>query len=263
MPGGRWSDLVRAAALLATVAVVTFGALTWIAGAGLGWINALSAPGSVQSYLSISTTLAVGAGRIGMLLGLGDHTAGTIAVMQPLGTAVGAALALFVMWRCWQRHLEPIQGLGIALGAFVLLSPVIQPWYLLWAALPLAASTSFSGYRRATVWLTAIFAVIIMPNGATIPVFTIVQAVVVAGLVVGGVWLWLRRSGLPETHPIAGGIVHPVASARGPKTPGPESRSPVIGAAGAVIGTGDAVIGVPPGSTDTTQIAPDPYSREA
>ena len=93
------------------------------------------------------------------------------------------------MWRCWQRQLEPIQGLGIALGAFVLLSPVIQPWYLLWAALPLAASTSFSGYRRATVWLTAIFAVIIMPNGATIPVFTIVQAVVVAAMVVGGVLL--------------------------------------------------------------------------
>jgi alpha-1,6-mannosyltransferase len=261
--GGRWSDLVRATGLLATVAIVTFGALTWIAGAGLGWIHALSAPGSVQSYLSISTTLAVGAGQIGMLLGLGDHTAGTIAVMQPLGTAVGAALALFLMWRCWQRHLEPIQGLGIALGAFVLLSPVIQPWYLLWAALPLAASTSFSGYRRATVWLTAIFAVIIMPNGSTIPVFTIVQAVVVAALVVGGVLLRMRRSGLPETHPIAGGIVHPVASARGPKLLNPESGDVVPGTGDAMIRTGGAVIGVPPGSTDTTQIAPDPYSREA
>ncbi len=38
-----------------------------------------------------------------------------------------------------------------------------------------------------TVWLTAVFAVIIMPNGGTIPVFTIVQAVVVAALVAAGV----------------------------------------------------------------------------
>ncbi len=237
--GGRWSDLFRAAGLIAGVAVLTFGLLTALAGAGLGWIHALSAPGSVQSYLSISTTLAVGAGQIGLLLGLGDHTNGTIEVMQPLGTAVGAALAVFVMWRCWQRHLEPIQGLGVALGAFVLLSPVIQPWYLLWAALPLAASTSFSGYRRATVWLTAIFAVIIMPNGATIPVFTIVQAVVVAAIVVCGVLLLLRRSGLPQSHPPAGGLVHPVA------------------------GSPTTVIGVPPSSSNATDDVRDPYSREA
>ena len=143
------------------------------------------------------------------------------------------------MWRCWQRHLEPIQGLGIALGAFVLLSPVIQPWYLLWAALPLAASTSFSGYRRATVWLTAVFAVIIMPNGATIPVFTIVQAVVVAAIVVCGVLLLLRRSGLPQSHPPAGGLVHPVA------------------------GSPTTVIGVPPSSSNATDDVRDPYSREA
>ncbi len=237
--GGRWRDLVWVSGLLAAVAIVTFGLLTVLAGAGLGWIHALSAPGSVQSYLSISTTLGVGTGWIGLLLGLGDHTDSTIAFMQPVGTAVGAGLAVFVMWRCWQRRLEPIQGLGIALGAFVLLSPVIQPWYLLWAALPLAASTSFSGYRRATVWLTAVFAVIIMPNGATIPRFTIVQAVVVAALVVGGVLWWLRRSGLPESHPPPGGLVHPVAAAPG------------------------AVIGVPSTSTDTTEDAVDPYSREA
>jgi alpha-1,6-mannosyltransferase len=210
----------------------------------------------VQSYLSISTSLAVGAGQIGVLLGLGDHTAGTIAVMQPFGTLVGAALAILVMWRCWQRHLEPIQGLGIALGAFVLLSPVIQPWYLLWAALPLAVSTSFSGYRRATVWLTAIFAVIIMPNGATIPVFTIVQAVLVAAMVVGGVLLWLRRSGLPQTHPLAGGIVHPVASVRVQETQTAET-------ANTRMAIGDAVIGVAPDGADPTRSAPDPYSREA
>jgi len=212
--GGRWPDLFRYAGLLAVVLVATFGLLTVAAGVGLGWISALSAPGSVRSFLSLSTTLAVGAGQIGLLLGLGDHTLGAIEVMQPLGTAVGLSLAVFVMWRCWRQRVEPMQGLGIALGAFVLLSPVIQPWYLLWAALPLAASTGLSRYRRATVWLTAFFAIVIMPNGATIPVFTIVQGVAVAAVVVGGVLLRLRRTGLPESEPAPGGMLHPALSPR-------------------------------------------------
>ena len=229
--GNRWADLLRFAGLIGAITVITFGLLSVAADVGLGWIHALSAPGSVQSFLSLSTSLAVGAGQIGLLLGLGDHTQGTIDVMQPLGTAVGALLAIFVMWRCWQRRIEPMQSLGLALGAFVLLSPVIQPWYLLWAALPLAASTGLSLYRRMTVWLTAVFSVIIMPNGGTIPVFSIVQAVIVAAAVAGAVLLLLRRSGLPTADPGPGGLIHPV-------------------------------IGIPSTEVDTTQTAVDPYHRK-
>jgi len=94
-----------------------------------------------------------------------------------------------------------VLGLGMALGAFVLLSPVIQPWYLLWAVLPLAASTADPRIRMGAVWLTVLFSVTIMPNGATIPGYVIVQAVVVAAVVVGSVFLALRRSGLPRSRP--------------------------------------------------------------
>ena len=239
--GHRWSDLFRAVALLGTVSLLTFGGLTALAGVGFGWIHALSAPGSVQSFLSISTTLGVGAGVTGQLLGLGDHTQAAIALMQPLGTAVGGALAVWLVWRCWRSAIEPIQGLGLALGAFVLLSPVIQPWYLLWAALPLAASTGLSRYRRATVWLTTAFSVLIMPNGATIPVFTIVQGVVVAGVVVGMVLVALRRTGLPTASAIDGGLVHPVSLRR------PAPLPPVIAVA--------------PGELEPTQTHADPYPR--
>ncbi len=120
--------------------------------------------------------------------------------MQPVGTLIGSVIAIAIMWQCWQRRINPILGLGMAMGAFVLLAPVIQPWYLLWAALPLAASTADPRYRTATIWLTVLFSVTIMPNGATIPVYVIVQAVIVAAVVVGAVFVALRRSGLPRTH---------------------------------------------------------------
>ena len=47
-----------------------------------------------------------------------------------------------------------------------------------------------------------LFSVTIMPNGATIPVYVIVQAVVVAAVVVGSVLILLRRSGLPAAAPL-------------------------------------------------------------
>ena len=205
--GGRWRDLMRSAAVIAATAVIAFALFTLAAGVGFGWVSALTTPGSVRSFLSVSTACAIGAGWIGLLLGLGDHTTGIIDVLQPVGSAVGAVLALVLLWRCWRpgrtgRAIsEPIRGLGLALGAFVLLGPVIQPWYLLWAALPLAASTGLSRDRRAAVWLTTVFAVIIMPNGATIPVFTIVATVAVAAVVTGAVLLRIRGQGWP-THQV-------------------------------------------------------------
>jgi alpha-1,6-mannosyltransferase len=199
--GGRWRDLLRCGIQVGAIAAGTFVVFTWLAGVGVGWLAALSAPGTVRSFLSVSTALGVGAGEAGLLLGLGDHIQAALDVMQPVGTLIGSVIAVAIMWQCWQRRINPVLGLGMAMGAFVLLAPVIQPWYLLWAALPLAASTADPRYRKATIWLTVLFSVTIMPNGATIPVYVIVQAVVVAAVVVGGVFYSLGRGGLPRTHP--------------------------------------------------------------
>jgi alpha-1,6-mannosyltransferase len=193
--GGRWRDLLRCAAQVGAVAIITFAVFTALAGVGFGWLAALGAPGTVRSFLSVSTTLGVGAGEAGLLLGLGDHTQAALDVMQPVGTLIGSVIAVVIMWQCWQRRINPVLGLGMAMGAFVLLAPVIQPWYLLWAA------TADPRYRTATIWLTVLFSVTIMPNGATIPVYVIVQAVVVAAVVVGSVLFLLRRSGLPASNP--------------------------------------------------------------
>lgn len=209
--GGRWRDLLRVGLLVGAVAAVTFAAFTLLAGVGFGWVAALGAPGTVRSFLSVSTSLGVIAGQSGLLLGLGDHTQAVLDVMQPVGTLIGSVIAVVIMWQCWQRRINPIFGLGMAMGAFVLLAPVIQPWYLLWAALPLAVSTADPRVRTATVWLTVLFSVTIMPNGATIGVFVIVQAVVVAAVVVGAVFYGLWRAGLPTNQSPADLAAHPAS----------------------------------------------------
>ncbi len=242
--GGRWIDLLRVGAIVAGTAVVVFAALTLAAGVGLGWVHALAISGSVRSFLSASTALALGAGQLGLLMGLGDHTDAIVDIMQPIGQGIAVLIGLWVLWRCWRPArgggplLNPVQGLGLALGALVLLGSVIQPWYLLWAALPLAASTGLSVFRRTTVWLTVIFSVIIMPNGATIPVFTIAAAVVVGVVVVGVVLVQLSRRGLPTAQGREHGPLDAPPGV-GPDRPGGDSqygdedvRDPVLGPAG-------------------------------
>src|SRR5437764_623376 len=52
--------------------------------------------------------------------------------------------------------LHPVGGLGVALGGTVLLFPVVQPWYLLWAIIPLAAWATRPGFRLAAIIVTIV-----------------------------------------------------------------------------------------------------------
>lgn len=190
--GGAWRDLWRWGVRIGAVFVATFAVLTLLAGVGVGWLAALNTPGLIRSFLSVTTAVSVVTGSIGTLLGLGDQTEGVLDVLHPAGTLVGALLAGYVLWRCWRRGFDPVLGLGVAIGLFVLLSPVVQPWYLLWAALPLAASTAVSRYRNVTVAITVALSVMIMPSGSVIRPLIIAQAVLAAAVVAAGAWYLLR-----------------------------------------------------------------------
>ena len=63
-------------------------------------------------------------------------------------------------------RLDPVTGLGVGLGAVVLLGPVVHPWYLLWAAIPLAATRGMPRHRRAALAASALLAVMLPPTGS-------------------------------------------------------------------------------------------------
>ncbi len=48
----------------------------------------------------------------------------------------------------------------------MLLGPVVHPWYLLWAVIPLAATRAVPRYRRAVLAISALLAVVVPPTGA-------------------------------------------------------------------------------------------------
>jgi alpha-1,6-mannosyltransferase len=103
---------------------------------------------------------------VGSLLGLGDHTTSVLAVARLVGLAAAGGVCLLLLWRCWRGRLDPLAGVGVGLGAVVLLGPVVHPWYLLWAAIPLAASATRRVFRSAATAACAVLAVVVAPTGA-------------------------------------------------------------------------------------------------
>ncbi len=164
--GGRLRDLAWAAAAVGGVALVTTVAIGLGTGLGFGWTGALGTPNAVRSWMSVVTDLGLLAGWIGSLLGLGDHTASVLALTRLAGLAASGGVCLLLLWRCWRGQLEPLAGLGIGLGAVVLLGPVVHPWYLLWAAIPLAASATHPVFRTTATAASALLAVVVAPTGS-------------------------------------------------------------------------------------------------
>jgi hypothetical protein len=131
---------------------VTVAGLQLASGLGTGWIGAMRTPTSVRNGLSFSTDL-------GLLLG----AAGWPEPMQIIRTVAAVAGCLLAGWALL-RAPNPVAGLGLALGSIILLGPVVHPWYLLWAFVPLAA-----GLHRvppAAVWGSVGLSLFLLPTGA-------------------------------------------------------------------------------------------------
>ena len=160
--------------------------------------------------MSIPTILGIGTGFVGVLLGLGDHTTAVLGLTRPIAAAVAAFVALRMLVAVLKGRLHPVGALGVALGALVLLFPVVQPWYLLWAVIPLAAWATRPAFRVPAIVFSSIVSVILMPNGSEYLPFQIVQAAIMTILAVG-LMFFITRNRLPWQSNL-GPSVNPTAA---------------------------------------------------
>ncbi|WP_051736494.1 polyprenol phosphomannose-dependent alpha 1,6 mannosyltransferase MptB [Pseudonocardia halophobica] len=164
--GGRVRDVVVAAAALAGVAVAVYAVIGVGTGLGFGWISTQGTANTIRSWMSLSTDLGQLSGQIGILAGLGDHTDTTLTITRGLGGLAAAVACGWLLWLCLKGLVDPVTGVGVGLGAVVLLGPVVHPWYLLWAAIPLAATRGMPRYRRFALAASAVIALMVPPTGA-------------------------------------------------------------------------------------------------
>jgi alpha-1,6-mannosyltransferase len=172
----------------AVAAAVAVGA-TLCAGTGFGWLRTQSVAGTIHTALSLTSDVGVALGETMYFLSGADPDPVKRAV-QAMGLTLALALIAYLASCTARRLLDPLHALGLALLALVALSPMVQPWYVLWAV-PLLAATAWNGRTgRALTILSAGLVYVTAPDGRT-PAYGFALAVVACAI---GAQLLLRRS---------------------------------------------------------------------
>jgi hypothetical protein len=155
---GGWVDRIRSWAFAGIALVSTLASIFLVTDAGRGVISAaFGTPSGVLTWLSPTTALGKIVGWLTTTLGITEDATPAVTVFRLAGTVAALAIIAFLILRPGGR--SPVRGAALALGAVVVLGPVVQPWYLLWF-LPLFAATGLSLRElRIAVFLTAAFTV--------------------------------------------------------------------------------------------------------
>lgn len=178
--GGKGRDVAVSVGVLSAVTISTYAVLSPATSGGWGWVSALSVPGKALSWMSPTTVSGLLVGWLGRAAGLGEHTDAALAATRGVGLCVVVVVCVVALVAVFRGRLDPLTGVAAALGSVVLLGPTTQPWYLLWAMVPLAAA-SWKGKRRVTDGCAAA-AVLVLPTGAAFDfrTYQLVMAIVAA-----------------------------------------------------------------------------------
>src|SRR5829696_758980 len=187
--------LARAAVAVGTVSAGVIALVSWATGLGYGWIGALNTPGTVRNWLSGTTLLGEAVGLLAQ-------------VFRGAGGFAAIVICLLLLARMERRGF--IASLGLGFIAVVALSPVVQPWYLLWGFVLIAAGTPVLRMRTAVTVASAALAVVVMPKGGTIDVSAIIQAVLCAAAVAGSAVLFELLPGRTVSERSTAAIPAPV-----------------------------------------------------
>lgn len=123
----------------ALVAGATLGVSTWMAGFGFGWVKNLLSNGTVRSWAAPATALGMALGNLFHAAGLHSLSiTSVLSVTRLLGLLLAGGFSIWLLWHSSNRGW--VRSLGLSLILFVELGPVVQPWYLAWGLVVLAAS---------------------------------------------------------------------------------------------------------------------------
>ena len=152
---------VRAALAAGGIGVATVVATTELAGTGYGWVSALDTPTLAHTWTSITTDLGHWSGVLADALGfaIADQM---LAGWRLAGLAVAGTICLFMLRK---HRANPAMGVGLGLAAVLALGPVVHPWYLLWAIVPLAAAATTEKVQRLVIFFSLAMTALVFPGG--------------------------------------------------------------------------------------------------
>lgn len=178
----RW---LRAGAATVAATVVTIVSTTAIAGTGYGWIGALDTPTLAHTWTSITTDLGHWTGLLADHFGWAEPDQ-VLALWRLAGLGAAGIICLLLLRR-YHAH-DQIVGMGLGLAAVLALGPVVHPWYLLWAIVPLAAAARSGKVRRGVVISSVGMTAVVLPGGVQPSFNVFLGAGLGAGIVFGIAW---------------------------------------------------------------------------
>jgi hypothetical protein len=125
-----------------------------VSGLGWRWVSGLSNPGVVVSWLDPATAVGLLLAHAASALGFGGHQTAVVDGVRAVALIVAAGVTLRLLVRS-ERHGE-VQALGWSLLAFVVLGPVVWPWYETWGFVFLAVVAD--GWVLAVVLVASVVA---------------------------------------------------------------------------------------------------------
>ncbi|MHB1553711.1 MAG: polyprenol phosphomannose-dependent alpha 1,6 mannosyltransferase MptB [Acidimicrobiales bacterium] len=195
-PGLSWRQRVRPLARAGAIGSAVVLGMSVVSGLGIGWIANLATPGTVRSWLAPAT-------GIGMLLSGVLHGAGLTGVpmatvlsgTRVLGLSAAAGLSVYLLFK--SDRVGAVRAMGISMLLFVVLGPVVQPWYLTWGVV-LLAPVAAGKLRAVLVALSALSPFIGLPGGRTLldelihynPIAVAAALLVLLGVLVAPIGRW-------------------------------------------------------------------------
>jgi hypothetical protein len=177
----RW---VRAGVAAGGIGIATVVVTTTLAGTGYGWIGALDTPTLAHTWTSVTTDVGFWLGLLAEKLDIAGPEQ-VLALVRLAGLAAAGGICLLML----RRHRNtPLIGLGLGLAAVLALGPVVHPWYLLWAMIPLAAAATSPKIRRAVVIASIAMTAMVLPGGIQPTADVFLGALLGAGLVFAAAW---------------------------------------------------------------------------
>jgi hypothetical protein len=176
----------RAARLVGAVliGVALMGVIGVASGLGWQWLDSLNNPGVVVSWVDPVTAVGLALSHASRGLGLGGHSMAYVQAARVVGVVLAAVISVGLVLR---SGLGPLQALGWSLLAFVVLGPVVWPWYETWGFVFLAVVAE-AWTLRLLLALSAVACFADLPSiryyEASEPILAIVCWVLLAALVI-------------------------------------------------------------------------------
>ncbi len=137
-PNISWRHKVRPFIIAGVTSVVTLSVFTFLAGFGFGWVRNLDAAGTVRSWAAPATASGLAIADLSRQLGLHVTNGSVISVTRVIGLLAAVSLGAWLLLNADRRGW--VRSLGESLIVFVILGPVVQPWYLVWGIMLLAVT---------------------------------------------------------------------------------------------------------------------------